>query len=141
MNLNIKKLDPEAKLPEYAHAGDAGMDVFSLENIELEPGQRQAVCTGVAMHVPEGHVALVWDKSGRSVKEGLTTMAGVIDSSYRGEVQIVLINLGDKPVRIEKHQKIAQILIQPVLSPTLNKVDELDDTTRGAGGFGSTGLK
>jgi dUTP pyrophosphatase len=141
MNLPIQQLEPEAKLPEYAHPGDAGMDVFSLEACELVPGERCAIRTGIALQVPEGYVALVWDKSGRSVKEGLTTMAGVIDAGYRGEVQIVLINLGNDPVSIEKHQKIAQILIQPVVSATIVSTEALDDSSRGTGGFGSTGLE
>ena len=140
MTVRIKKLNEEAKLPEYAHQGDAGMDVFGLEEVVLQPGERAIVPTGVAMAVPEGHVALVWDKSGRAVKEGLTTMAGVIDSGYRGEVGIVMLNTSQEAVTIEKHQKVAQILIQPVVSPQLQEVEDLDDTSRGEGGFGSTGI-
>lgn len=141
MNVRIKKLHEEAKAPEYAHQGDAGMDVFALEQVSLQPGERAVVPTGVAMAVPEGHVALVWDKSGRAVKEGLTTMAGVIDAGYRGEVGIVVLNASTEVIVVEKHQKVAQILIQPVVSPTLEVVEDLDDTNRGDGGFGSTGLQ
>ncbi|MFH1426711.1 MAG: dUTP diphosphatase [Candidatus Kerfeldbacteria bacterium] len=140
MTVKVQKLHENAKIPEYAHQGDAGMDIFALEEVTLQPGQRHAVPTGIAMQIPTGHVALVWDKSGRAVKEGLKTMAGVIDEGYRGEVKIVLNNLGQEPVVIEKHQKIAQILIQPVVSPSVELVDALDATDRGEGGFGSTGL-
>ncbi len=140
MIVHIQKLDEEAKIPEYAHPRDAGMDVFSVQEVELEPGERRAVKTGIAMMIPEGHVGLVWDKSGRALKEGLSTMAGVIDAGYRGEVQIVLLNAGDEPITVDRHQKIAQILVQPVMSPEIKAVQSLDDTTRGESGFGSTGL-
>lgn len=140
MTLAIKKLHPDAIVPSYAHPGDAGMDLFSVIEATLQPGERQAIPTGIAMHLAEGTVGLVWDKSGRALKEGLKTMAGVIDAGYRGEVQIVIVNLGQEPLIIEKHQKIAQLLIQPVLSPTIQEVESLEDSSRGEGGFGSTGL-
>lgn len=140
MIVPIKKLNEEAKLPEYAHAGDAGMDVFGLEEVTLQPGERAVVPTGIAMAVPEGHVALVWDKSGRALKQGITTMAGVIDSGYRGDVGVMILNTSNETVVIGKHEKVAQILIQPVVSPQLQEVDDLDDTSRGEGGFGSTGI-
>lgn len=140
MNVSIQKLNPEAKLPEYAHPGDAGMDIFSIIDATIKPGERLAIDTGVAMQVPEQHVALVWDKSGRALKEGVHVLGGVIDSGYRGEVKVILVNLSDKDVIIEKHQKVAQILIQPVVSPTIEEVEELTDSSRGEGGFGSTGL-
>ncbi len=140
MNIPAKKLREDAKLPEYEHEGDAGMDVFSVEAVVLEPGARHAISTGIAIAVPDGYVGLVWDKSGRALKEGLSTMAGVIDSGYRGEVQIVVLNTSTEPIQIEAHQKVAQILIQSVLSGMVTEVVELDDTTRGEGGFGSTGL-
>lgn len=140
MTVRIQKLDQEARVPEYAHQGDAGMDMFSLTEVTLAPGARTVVPTGVAMQVPEGFVALVWDKSGRAVKDGVTTLAGVIDSGYRGEVGIVLLNTSDQELVIEKHQKVAQILIQPVHSAQLEVVESLEDSDRGEGGFGSTGL-
>lgn len=140
MEINIKKLTPHATLPHYAHPGDAGMDVFSAEDILLAPGARKDVSTGIAMQIPEGAVGLVWDKSGRALKEGLKTMAGVIDAGYRGEVRIVLVNLSTESVSVTVGQKIAQILIQSVISPTLSEVRELDDSSRGHGGFGSTGI-
>lgn len=140
MNVEIQKLEKQARLPEYAHPGDAGMDVFAFENLALEPGERGMVRTGVAMKVPEGYVGLVWDKSGRAVKEGLTTMAGVIDSGYRGEVQIVILNTSTEAITIEAGQKVAQILIQPVICGMIQEVSQLDDTSRGDNGFGSTGV-
>jgi dUTP pyrophosphatase len=140
MNLEIKKLRANATLPKYAHPGDAGMDVFICEHVTIQPGERVAVPTGFAMKVPEGHVALVWDKSGRALKDGLTVLGGVIDSGYRGEVKVILLNTSEKPVALGSCEKVAQILIQPVISPTLVEVEELDGSARGEGGFGSTGL-
>lgn len=141
MTIHIQKIDPQAQMPKYAHPGDAGMDVFSNEQVNIGVGERKAIRTGIAMQVPDGYVALVWDKSGRAIKEGLKVMAGVIDSGYRGEVQIVLVNLGTEEVCIQKGEKIAQILIQPVISATIQEVQEFnDDTSRGTDGFGSTGI-
>lgn len=140
MNICIKKLYPDSRLPTYAHSDDAGMDMYAHENVTLAPGERHAVTTGIAMAIPEEYVGLVWDKSGRALHDGLTTLAGVVDASYRGEIQIVLLNCTDKPVMISFGEKIAQLLIQPVLHAVLEEVDELPQTSRGTGGFGSTGL-
>ncbi len=140
MTVKVKKLNPEAKLPEYAHPGDAGMDLFAVTDLTLAPQERRAIPTGIAIQIPEGYVGLVWDKSGRAIKEGLSTMAGVVDAGYRGEVQVIVVNLGGEPIRIEKHQKVAQLLIQPVLAPNLEEVESLSNTSRGESGFGSTGL-
>ncbi len=141
MTLKIKKLDKEATLPKYAKQGDAGLDLFSNENLTLEPNQRILVSTGIAMQIPEGYVGLVWDKSGIATKFGIKTMAGVVDSGYRGEVKIALHNLSKETFQIEKGMKIAQMLIQPVESKEIIEVEELEDSERGKGGFGSTGLK
>lgn len=140
IELYIHKIDPEAHIPEYAHPGDAGMDIFSNEDILLEPQERRAIKTGIAMQVPEGYVGLVWDKSGRALKEGLSTMAGVIDSGYRGEVMIVILNTSVTKIQIVRGQKLAQILIQPFISPKIVELASLDDSSRGNRGFGSTGL-
>jgi dUTP pyrophosphatase len=140
MHVRIQKLDLNATIPSYAHPGDAGMDIYSNEDATIAPGERSAVKTGIAMAVPEGYVALVWDKSGRALKEGLTTMAGVVDSGYRGEVMIVMLNTSTSDAEIKKGQKLAQILVQPVASPELVEVESLDESSRGTGGFGSTGL-
>ena len=139
MQVKVKKMTPEAKLPAFAHPGDAGMDLFSCVNMILGPGETKAVPTGIQMAIPAGHVGLVWDKSGISLKR-VHRLAGVVDSGYRGEVRVVMVNLGQGPFEIKAGMKIAQMLIQPVESPTVVESDTLDDTSRGDGGFGSTGL-
>ena len=140
MTIKIKKLHPQAILPKYACANDAGMDFYSLENEIINPGERKLIPTGIAMAIPPGYVGLIWDKSGIASKHGIKTMGGVIDSGYRGEIRIVLHNLSNQPFPIEKGMKIAQMLIQPVEQKKIVEVEELDETSRGEGGFGSTGL-
>jgi dUTP pyrophosphatase len=140
MELKVKRIHPEAKLPAYAHPGDAGLDLYAVVDRDLAPGEVYAVPTGIQIAVAAGHVALVWDKSGISLK-GVHRLAGVIDSGYRGEVQVVLINLGPAPYAVRKGAKIAQLLVQPVSSVLVVEADSLDDTSRGRGGFGSTGLR
>ncbi len=140
MKIPLKKLTDNAILPQYAHQYDAGMDLFSNEEVELQPNTRALVATGIAMAIPQGMVGLVWDKSGLAVKSALTTLAGVIDSTYRGEIKIAIYNLSDEVYKIEAGQKIAQMLIQPVEAPELEEVVELEETQRGEGGFGSTGV-
>lgn len=139
MEIKIKKITPEAKAPAYAHPGDAGMDLFSCADMSLAPGETKPVPTGIQMAIPQGYVGLVWDKSGISLK-GVHRLAGVVDAGYRGEVRVVMVNLGTEPFEIKPGMKIAQMLIQPVEAPTIVESDTLDDTSRGAGGFGSTGL-
>ena len=140
MQLKVKKLAEHARLPSYAHEGDAGMDLFSAEEAILKPLQPYAVPTGISIEIPEGFVGLVWDKSGLALK-GIKTMAGVIDSGYRGEIRIVLINLEKSDFKIENGTKIAQLLIQPVARAEILESHELSDTARGHKAFGSTGLK
>ena len=140
IKIKIKKLNPEAILPNYAHSGDAGMDIYSVENITIAPGKRALVSTGITTEIPEGYVALIWDKSGLAAKSGIKTMAGVIDCHYRGEWKIVLFNTSENNYEVKKGEKIAQALIQPVASPEIEEVSELSDTSRGEGSFGSTGL-
>ncbi|OGI22428.1 MAG: deoxyuridine 5'-triphosphate nucleotidohydrolase [Candidatus Moranbacteria bacterium RIFCSPHIGHO2_01_FULL_55_24] len=139
MELQVKKLDPEAKLPTRAHADDAGLDLYALEESILEPGARLAVRTGIALAIPKGFTGLVWDKSGLAAKAGIKTMGGVVDAGYRGEVQVIVVNIGPLPYTVEKGAKIAQLLVQKVELPEICEVSELDDTLRGEGGFGSTG--
>lgn len=140
MKIRVKKLHPDAKVLAFAHPGDAGMDLYSVEDMVLAPGERGSVPTGIAIELPDGYVSLVWDKSGPSHKFGVKTLGGVLDSGYRGEYLIGLINLGQEPFEIRKGQKIAQLLIQKVERPEIEETDELGDTSRGAGGFGSTGV-
>ncbi len=139
MELKVKRIHPEARLPIYGHPGDAGLDLFSVVDRDLAPGEVFAAPTGIQIAVPAGHVGLVWDKSGISLK-GVHRLAGVIDAGYRGEVQVVLINLGAAPFAVKKGMKIAQLLVQPVAALEIVEADSLDDTSRGQGGFGSTGL-
>ncbi len=139
MKIKIKKIHQDAIIPKYSHKGDAGMDIYSIEDIILESGQRKMIKTGISMEIPEGYVALVWDKSGLAGKKGIKTMAGVIDCHYRGEYTIVLLNTSKEKYEIKKGDKICQILIQKVESPEIEQVSELSETKRGEGGFGSTG--
>lgn len=139
MKLLIKKIDPTAKVPSFAHATDAGLDLCSLEEVTIAPGERKSLRTGIAMAIPEGHVGLVWDKSGISHKGGLKTIGGVVDAGYRGEVFVGLLNTSDVPYTFEAGNKIAQILIQPIVQPELIETDDLPEADRGDKAFGSTG--
>ena len=141
MTVKIKKLFPDAKLPSYAHPRDAGMDLFSNENTIISPQERKIISTGIAMAIPSGYAGLIWDKSGIAHNHGLKTMGGVIDSNYRGEIKVVIHNLSNIPFVIEKGTKIAQMLIQPVEQKEIFEVEDLDDTSRGEKGFGSSGMK
>ena len=142
MIIKIKKLNPEAKTPIYGHPGDAGMDFFSSKDYLISSGGHVLVETGISMAIPTGYVGLLWDKSGLANKNGLSVLGGVIDCGYRGEIKIVLQNNGDSKYLVSKGQKVAQMLIQPVISPTLELTDSLEEnTSRGDGGFGSTGLE
>ncbi|MBI2572993.1 dUTP diphosphatase [Candidatus Woesearchaeota archaeon] len=139
MHLPIKKLSPDAILPQYAHAGDAGLDFFSNEHVTILPNERHAVATGIAMAIPFGYVGLLWDRSGLAVKNGIKLLGGVIDASYRGEIKIIMYNTGTEPLVITKGMKIAQMLIQQYQQCTIQETNDLPDTSRGDKGFGSTG--
>ena len=139
MILKIKKLHPDAKIPKYAHHDDAGFDLFTPENFIVKKGERFGVPTGIAMEIPEGYVGLIWDKSGIAIKHGMKTLGGVIDSTYRGEVLVGMINLSGSDYVFEKGHKIAQMIIQKKETVGFEEVNELQDTVRGEGGFGSTG--
>ena len=140
--IKIQKINENAKVPNYAHQGDAGLDFYSAEeNYVLKSGERKGFSTGIKMEIPNGYVGLIWDKSGLAAKYGIKIMAGVIDSTYRGEVIVMLINLGNKNYLIEKNAKIAQMLIQKIEQAEIKIVEDLNITKRGDGGFGSTGIK
>lgn len=139
MNLKIKKLNPEAKLPSYAHPGDVGLDLFSLETYELQPGERRIFFLGFALEFPNGFAVLVKDKGSLPKNGGIHTMGGVYDAGYRGEYNVNLINLGQEPYVIEKGDKIAQLVVMPVEIATLEEVEEMSESSRGDGRFGSTG--
>lgn len=140
MKMQVTMLSTTAKMPIYAHVSDAGMDLFADEAVIIRAGARAQIKTGIALAIPEGCVGLIWDKSGISHKEGLKTLGGVVDAGYRGEVLVGLINLSDTPYEVAKGAKIAQMLIQAVERPDIECVETLDETTRGAQGFGSTGI-
>jgi dUTP pyrophosphatase len=127
--------------PAYATVGAAGMDVVAAEALTLAPGVRAAVATGFAIAIPEGYEVQVRPRSGLAIKHGITCLntPGTIDSDYRGEVKVILINLGEAPFAIARGERIAQLVPAPVQRATLAIVDALDDTDRGSGGFGSTG--
>lgn len=128
-------------LPHYATAGAAGMDVLSAEDVTLAPGGRHAVATGFALAIPEGYEIQVRPRSGLALKHGISlpNTPGTIDSDYRGELKIIMINLGDSDFEIARGDRIAQLVLAPVTRAAWEEVEELDDTERGAGGFGSTG--
>lgn len=128
-------------MPEYASEGCAGADLRASEAVTLAPGQRAAVPTGVRVAIPAGHVGLIWPRSGLAVRHGLDTLAGVIDSDYRGEIRVALVNHGDVPVALAPGDRIAQLLIQPVTRARFTRTAALDETERGEGGFGSTGVR
>jgi dUTP pyrophosphatase len=126
-------------LPDYASAGAAGADLRASEAVEIAPGGRTAVPTAVRLQIPPGHVGLVWPRSGLAVRHGIDTLAGVVDSDYRGEVRVVLVNHGDQPFHIAAGDRVAQLLVQRVERAVFAAAAEIDDTGRGLGGFGSTG--
>lgn len=141
IQLQIHRMQKDIDLPSYAKSGDAGLDIRASKDVRLDPGETGIVPTGLRFAIPDGYVGLVWDRSGLAAKNSITTMAGVIDSGYRGEIQVVLKNLGKESFMIEKGMRIAQMLIQPVAnSIPIKEVDELPESHRKADGFGSTGL-
>ncbi|PKQ10345.1 MAG: dUTP diphosphatase [Actinobacteria bacterium HGW-Actinobacteria-9] len=142
MRMEIKRLDAELPLPRYAHTGDAGLDIYSSIDLSLEPFERALVPTGIALAIPEGFAGFVQPRSGLAINAGLALVnaPGLIDSHYRGEIKVIAINLDSaKPIRISRGDKIAQLVIQPVVTASLVEVETLDSTARGDGGFGSTG--
>ena len=139
MKIKIKKLNSEATLPRYAHVGDAGMDFFSCEDVSIKSGERKLIGTGLSIELPEGYVSLIWDKSGLAAKNGLTVLGGVIEYTYRGEYGVILLNTSDEEYHLKKGDKIAQLLIQKIETAEIEEVEELSDSVRGEGGFGSTG--
>ena len=141
MEIKIERVDKELDMLRYAHETDAAMDLYASSSHTIAPMERVIVKSGIKMAIPVGYVGLIWDRSGLAAKYSLHTMAGVIDSGYRGEIGIVLINLGSEEFAVEKGMRVAQIIIQPCLNVSVSEVESLDDETeRGDGGFGSTGI-
>jgi dUTP pyrophosphatase len=143
MNLNLKKINSDAVIPTYAKQGDAGADLYSVEDTEIWPGERKLVSTGIAIEVPEGFVGLIHPRSGMAANHGVTVLntPGTIDAGYRGELKVILINL-DKHKKFEVHKgdRIAQLVIQAVERVDFTELQELSDSVRNVDGFGSSGI-
>ncbi len=142
--LPIKRLDKSVELPSYAYEGDAGLDLRSAETVDLAPFERRLVSTGLAIAIPDGYAGFVQPRSGLALKKGLSmaNTPGLIDAHYRGELKVCAINLDPKEtIHIERGERIAQLVIQKVPVVTLQEVEELSQTDRGAGGFGSSGVQ
>lgn len=141
--IRVKKLHPNAILPTYGSAEAAGADLYACldEAVTIQPGEVYWVSTGIALEVPKGCAGLVYARSSLGAKRGLApaNKVGVVDSDYRGEVKVVLLNHSKQPQTLEPGERVAQFVITPVLTPAYEEVEELTDTSRGAGGFGSTG--
>ena len=140
--VQIRRLDPAAPLPSYAHPGDAGADLCAATDVRLEPGERALVPTGIAIALPEGYVGLVHPRSGLATRHGLSIVntPGTVDAGYRGEVKVTLVNLDPRePIELRRGDRIAQLVIQRVEQARFVEVSELPDSVRGAGGHGSTG--
>ena len=142
MKIKIRKIHPNAKLPEYAHPGKKKIDIYSVEESVIDPGSSKLIHTGIIIELPEGTEAQVRPRSGLALKHQLTVLnsPGTIDEGYRGEVGVILINHGKTAFLVEEGMKIAQMVIQPVLRVEVEEVDEMSDSSRGQGGFGSTGV-
>lgn len=144
MELKFKKIDPDAKLPEYAKPGDAGMDLVTLGQYTVAPGTQRAMRTGLAVEIPEGYVGLVCSRSGMATKGAVVANApGVIDSGYRGEIKVIIANINSHSAgafRCHPGDRVAQLVIVPFVTATPVEVEELSDTERGEGGLGSTGM-
>jgi dUTP pyrophosphatase len=143
MVIEIKQIDKDLPVPRYAYEHDAGLDLHSSIDVSLNPGERKLVPTGVAVAIPEGYAGFVQPRSGLAAKHGISIVntPGLIDSHYRGEIRVILINLDRGGVfEVRRGDKIAQLVIQKIESVDLKVVEELDETARGAGGFGSSGV-
>ena len=137
--LKFKKLDPRATLPTRGSAAAAGLDTCWIEVVNLHSMERKLVRTGLAVAIPEGFYGRVAPRSGLATKSGIDVLAGVIDADYRGEIQCLLHNTGNETVELPAQAKVCQLIIEKLITPTPEFVDDLTDTTRGTGGFGSTG--
>jgi dUTP pyrophosphatase len=138
-SLQVKLLSDKATLPSKANRFDAGFDLYASESVSIDPESRELIGTDIAVAIPNGHVGLIWPRSGLAVKQGIDVFAGVIDAEYRGEVKVCLYNSSNDIVELLEGDRIAQLLIQKVDNFFIRKVLELDDTDRGSGGFGSSG--
>lgn len=142
MTLSFKRIRPAAQLPRYAHASDAGMDVQSAESLVIPAKARALVPTGLVANIPLGYEIQVRPRSGLAFKKGVTVLnaPGTIDAGYRGEIGVLLVNLGDEDFEIKAGDRIAQLVVAPVLQPEIVEASDIDETDRGVAGFGSTGV-
>jgi dUTP pyrophosphatase len=143
ISVKVQKVSADAVMPYYEHEGDSGVDLFSVEDKLLKPGERALVSTGIRIALPPGYEAQVRPKSGLAIKSGITVLntPGTVDAGYRGDVCVIMINHSDSDFKVEKGKKIAQMVFQKVESAAFEEVNSLDETSRGEGGFGSTGLE
>lgn len=139
VNIKVKKLKENAVVPRYAHEGDAAMDLFSTEDYFVPIGKRQLISTGIAMELPEGYFSSIRGKSGLALKKGICILGGVIEHGYRGEYGVIIFNAGDEDFEVKAGDKIAQVIISPVATAEVEVVEELSETVRGDGAWGSTG--
>lgn len=141
MRIPLKRLDPDLPLPRHAHAGDGGVDLHAAEQARLSPGERCLVSTGIAVAIPQGYAGLVVPRSGLALRHGIgiVNAPGLVDSGYRGEIKVILVNLGSEPVEVSRGDRIAQLVVVAVEEQEFVEVGELPDSGRGEGGFGSTG--
>lgn len=143
MQVKLKQLDPDLPIPKYAHKDDAGCDLYSRTDLILKPGERALMPTGIQVAIPVGYAGFIQPRSGIALTHGISIVnsPGIVDSSYRGEIKVILINLDKKKtVKLKKGEKVCQLTIQKVEKADFELVDDLDKTKRGGGGFGSTGL-
>ena len=140
MEIKVERIDKDIELPSFAHKHDAGLDLRAAEEVILKPMEKQVVRTGLKVAVPPGHAGLVWDRSGLAAHHAIHNMAGVVDAGYRGEIKVVMINLGKEEFKVERGMRIAQMVVHPVVNTRIIEVEALDETKRGDGGFGSTGI-
>ena len=138
-SLRFKKLDPDAVLPTRGSPSAAGLDLYSIEAVSLNRGERRLVRTGLAVAIPEGFYGRVAPRSGLAAQKGIDVLAGVIDADYRGEIGCLLINAGEETIHLPAQTKICQLIIEKIITPDAVWVESLSDTSRGGGGFGSTG--
>ncbi len=140
--IRVKRLRPDAQMPKYDYPDDSGAGVFAAEACLLQPLERKAVPTGISVEVPPGFEIQVRPRSGLALEHGLTVLntPGTVDAGYRGEIKVILINLGSEPYQVEEGQKIAQLVLVPVIHAQFEEVDQLSDSKRGPRGFGSTGV-
>ena len=139
MKLKIKRLKPEGKIPTRAKSSDAGYDLYSVVDVLITPTARELVATGIAIEIPEGYYGRIAPRSGLAVKAGVDILAGVVDSGYRNEVKVVMINLGQGLVSVNKGDRIAQLIIEKCHDVEWEETEELSDSDRGEGGVGSSG--